>query len=108
MLKELNQAGLRIKAARESLGLSIQDFAKSIHLDEKTYLDYENAIKEIPLEIFHIISSKHNVEMTALITGEDPHLKHIEIVKKDKGLVIERRKEYNCQDLAAGFAHKKS
>ncbi|MDR2399270.1 MAG: XRE family transcriptional regulator [Endomicrobium sp.] len=108
MPEELDQAGLRLKAVRESLALSVEDFAKSIHLDEKTYLDYENGVKEIPLGILHIISSKHNVEMTALITGEDPHLKHIEIVKKDKGLVIERRKEYNYQDLAAGFAHKKA
>jgi quercetin dioxygenase-like cupin family protein/DNA-binding XRE family transcriptional regulator len=108
MSKELEQTGLRIKAIRESLGISAQDFAKSIKMNENAYLDYENGLKEIPLNILHAISSKYNVEMTALITGEAPHLKQIEIVKKDKGLVIERRKEYKYQDLAACFAHKKA
>ncbi|MDR2437471.1 MAG: cupin domain-containing protein [Endomicrobium sp.] len=46
--------------------------------------------------------------MTSLVTGYDPHLKQIEIVKKGKGLVIERRKEYKYEDLAVCFAHKKA
>jgi transcriptional regulator with XRE-family HTH domain len=74
MPKELEQFGLRIKAVRESLGLSTRDFSKSIQMDEGIYLDYENGVKEVPLDILHTISSKHNVEMTALITGEAPHL----------------------------------
>ena len=106
-VKGVRADGLRIKAIRESLGILAQDFSKSIKMNENVYLDYENGLKEIPLNILHAISSKYNVEMTALITGEAPHLKQIEIVKKDKGLVIERRKEYKDQDLAACFAHKK-
>jgi transcriptional regulator with XRE-family HTH domain len=106
--KELTQTGLRIKAVREALGLSPRDFAKGIKLDESIYLDYENGIKKAPVDVLHTISSKHNVEMTSLATGYDPHLKKIEIVKKDKGFVIERRKEYKDQDLAACFAHKKA
>jgi hypothetical protein len=35
----------------------------------KVYLDYENGVKEVPINIIHAISSKRNVEMTALITG---------------------------------------
>ena len=108
MSKELEQTGLRIKAIRESLGISVQDFSKNIKVNENVYLDYENGLKEVPLDILHAISSKYKVEMTALITGEAPHLKQIEIVRKDKGLVIERRKEYKYQDLAACFEHKKA
>jgi len=69
MSKELAQIGLRIKAVREALWLSIRDFAKSVSLDESVYLDYENGVKEVPINIIHAISSKRNVEMTALITG---------------------------------------
>jgi quercetin dioxygenase-like cupin family protein len=108
MSEELTQTGLRIKAVREALGLSPKDFAKGIKLDENVYLDYENGVKEVPIDVLHAISSKYNVEMTSLVTGYDPHLKRIEIVKRDKGLVIERRKEYKYQDLAVCFAHKKA
>jgi DNA-binding transcriptional regulator YiaG len=42
MPKELEETGPRIKAIRESLGISVQDFAKSIKMNENVYLDYEN------------------------------------------------------------------
>jgi hypothetical protein len=37
-------------------------------LDESVYLDYENGVKEVPIDVLHAISSKRNVEMTAFIT----------------------------------------
>jgi hypothetical protein len=64
MSKELEQKVFRIKAIRESLGISVQDFSKNIKVNENIYLD-----KEVPLDILHAISSKYNIEMTALITG---------------------------------------
>ncbi|MDR2437733.1 MAG: helix-turn-helix transcriptional regulator [Endomicrobium sp.] len=66
MSEELAQAGLRIKAVRESLGLSVQDFAKAIKLDESVYLDYENGIKEVCVDVLHAILSKYNRPLSKL------------------------------------------
>ncbi|MDR1696534.1 MAG: XRE family transcriptional regulator [Endomicrobium sp.] len=108
MTETLKQIGIRIKAIREISELSAQDFAKSINLDEETYLKYEKGEADIPISVLSAISSKYKVEMTALLTGGEPRLSAINVVKKGKGLNVERRKEYKYQDLAFNFIHKKA
>ena len=108
MSDTLKQIGIRIKEIREISGLSAQDFAKSISLDAETYLKYENGQADIPISALSAISQMYKVELTALLTGGDPHLSQICVVRAGKGLSIERRKEYKYQDLAADFAHKKA
>jgi len=102
------QIGTRIKAMREISDLSIEDFAKSINLDTDMYLKYEKGEADIPISVLSAISSKYKVEMTALLTGGEPRLSAINVVKKGKGLSVERRKEYKYQDLAFNFINKKA
>jgi quercetin dioxygenase-like cupin family protein/DNA-binding XRE family transcriptional regulator len=104
----LKQIGTRIKAIREISDLSTADFAKSINLDAETYLKYESGEADIPISVLTAISSAYKVEMTALLTGGEPRLTRINVVRKGKGLNIERRKEYKYQDLAFNFIHKKA
>jgi len=104
----LKQIGTRIKAIREISDLSTADFAKSINLDTETYLKYENGESDMPISVLSAISSTYKVEMTALLTGAEPRLMRINVVRKGKGLNIERRKEYKYQDLAFNFIHKKA
>ncbi|MCL2484729.1 MAG: XRE family transcriptional regulator [Endomicrobia bacterium] len=108
MSETLKQIGMRIKAMREISELSAESFAKSINLDEATYVKYEKGEADIPLSVLSAISSKYKVEITALITGGEPHLSRINVVKKGKGLSVERRKEYKYQDLAFNFINKKA
>ncbi|AKL98645.1 helix-turn-helix domain-containing protein [Endomicrobium proavitum] len=108
MSQELKQIGVRIKTMREISGLSPADFAKSIGLDEQTYFKYEEGKADIPVSVLSAISSKYNVEVTSLLTGGEPRLSRINVVRKGKGLSIERRKEYKYQDLAFNFQHKKA
>ena len=104
----LKQIGTRIKAIREISDLSVADFAKSINLDEETYIKYENGESDIPISVLSAVSSTYKVEMTALLTGGSPRLTRINVVRKGKGLKIDRRKEYKYQDLAFNFIHKKA
>lgn len=107
-LETLKQIGTRIKAIREISDMSTQDFAKSINLDLETYIKYETGEADIPISVLSAISAIYNVEMTALLTGGEPRLTRISVVKKGKGLKIERRKEYKYQDLAFNFINKKA
>jgi len=108
MSDTLKQIGMRIKAIREISELSAQDFAKSVGLDLQTYLKYENGEADMPISVLSAISNAYKVEMTALLTGGEPRLARISVVKKGKGLSIERRKEYKYQDLAFNFINKKA
>ena len=102
------QIGTRIKVIREISGLSAADFAKTIKLEEAEYVKYENGTADIPISVLSAISTNYKVEMTALLTGGEPHLSRINVVRKGKGLNIERRKEYKYQDLAFNFQNKKA
>lgn len=104
----LKQIGKRIKAIREISDLSTADFAKSINLDIETYLKYENGEADIPISALSAISNKYKVEMTAILTGAEPRLSRINVVRKGKGLSINRREEYNYKDLAYNFINKKA
>jgi quercetin dioxygenase-like cupin family protein len=104
----LKQIGTRIKTIREISELSVEEFSKSISVDVDTYLKYESGQVDIPVSALAAISTKYKVVMTALLTGGEPHLQRINVVRKDKGLSIERRKEYKYQDLAFNFIHKKA
>jgi mannose-6-phosphate isomerase-like protein (cupin superfamily) len=104
----LKQIGTRIKVIREISNLSAEEFAKSINLETAEYLKYETGIADIPISVLSTISGKYNIEITALLTGDGPHLQRIAVVKKDKGLRIDRRKEYKYQDLASKFMHKRA
>jgi len=108
MSETLKQIGIRIKAIREIYELSAEDFAKSIGLDSGAYLKYENGEADIPISVLSAVSNTYKVEMTALLTGGEPRLSRISVVKKGKGLSIERRKEYKYQDLAFNFINKKA
>ncbi|MDR2427171.1 MAG: XRE family transcriptional regulator [Endomicrobium sp.] len=108
MSDTLKQIGVRIKAIREISDLSTSDFAKSLNLDTETYLKYENGEADIPISVLSAISNTYKVEMTAILTGNEPRLSRINVVKEGKGLSIERRKEYKYQDLAFNFIHKKA
>ena len=106
MSDALKQIGQRIKAIREISELSTSDFANSVNVDLETYLQYEKGEADIPVSVLSAISQTYKVELTALLTGGEPKLQRVCVVKKGKGLSIERRKEYKYQDLAYNFAHK--
>ena len=108
MSDTLKQIGIRIKAIREISDMSTDDFAKSLNLDAETYLKYENGEADLPISVLSAISTAYKVEMTALLTGGEPRLSRINVVRKGKGLNIERRKEYKYQDLAFNFINKKA
>ncbi len=104
----MKQVGTRIKVIREISNLSAEEFAKSINSETAEYLKYETGMADIPISVFSAISGKYNIEITVLLPGDGPHLQRIVAVRKDKGLRIDRRKEYKYQDLASKFMHKKA
>lgn len=108
MSEQIKQIALRIKELREISGLSLETLASDLGIDKETYLAYENGRNDIPVSFLYEISNKFNVELTAILTGENPRLHTYSLVRKDKGISVERRKEYKYQSLAYNFIHKKA
>jgi len=108
MLENIKQIAQRIKALRELSDMSVETMSKELGIDTKKYIEYESGEIDIPVSFLYAMAGKFNVELTALLTGEEPKLQKLSIVRKDKGLSIDRRKEYKYQDLAYNFINKKA
>ncbi len=68
----------------------------------------KSGASDIPVSILYELAGIYNVELTALLTGEEPRMHEYSLVRKGKGARVERRKEYDYQDLAYNFKGKKA
>ncbi len=108
MLENIKLIAKRIKELREISDISVESMAKTLNVNVEKYIQYESGEYDIPVSFLYAMAGKFNIELTVLLTGEEPKLKKISIVRKDKGLSIDRRKEYKYQDLAYNFINKKA
>lgn len=108
MSDKIKQIASRISELRRISGLSLEEVAKEFKVSAEAYRKYENGEGDIPVGLLYEVSRKFNVELTALLTGEEPHLHTYSVVKKDSAPASNRRIEYKYQDLAYNFAHKKA
>lgn len=108
MTEKIKQIGQRMRDLREISGLSVEVMAQQFKVSPALYKKYEAGDADIPVSFLCEVAQKFNVELTALLTGGDPHLHSYCLVRKERGLSTKRRKEYKYQDLAFNFAHKKA
>lgn len=108
MEEELKQIANRIKELRDIYGISVQEMAKTLNIPESTYADYESGTVDIPVGILYQLAQKFNLELSALLTGEEPRLHTYSLTRSGRGVSVERRKEYKYQSLASNFIHKKA
>ena len=108
MQENFKQIGKRLKEIREIKGISLEKLASELKITSQQYQKYENGEQDIPVGFLYEAANFFEMEMTALITGEEPKLKVYSIVRNGKGLTVNRRKEYNYQDVAYNFIGKKA
>jgi len=98
----------RIRDLREISGLSTESLSKELGVSNELYQKYESGTVDIPVGFLYEIANRFNVELTAILTGEEPKLHNYALVRKDKGRLVERKKQYKYQSLAYNFVHKKA
>ncbi|MFZ5988205.1 MAG: helix-turn-helix domain-containing protein [Bacillota bacterium] len=108
MSDQIKQISERIKELREISGISLETLAKEFNIPNETYIQYESGNADIPVSFLYKIANKFNVELSEILTGEAPRLHTYSVVRKGKGVSVERRKQYKYQSLAYNFVHKKA
>jgi mannose-6-phosphate isomerase-like protein (cupin superfamily)/DNA-binding XRE family transcriptional regulator len=98
----------RIKGLREIAGLSPEAMAKELGIPAKQYLEYESGSVDIPVSFLFEVAKRHKVELSAILSGDNPRLHVYCVVRKGKGLEVERRRQYHYENLAANFINKKA
>jgi transcriptional regulator with XRE-family HTH domain len=108
MTEQIKQIADRIKELREIAGISEETIAKNTGISAKQFLEFENGNVDIPLSVLFKIAHLLKVDLSALLSGEDPKLHIYSLVRKGKGLTVERRKQYKYENLAFNFIDKKA
>lgn len=108
MSEQLKQIAARIRELREISGISLETLAQEFGISKETYQEYESGEVDIPVSFLYEVANKFNVELTEVLTGESPRLHIYSVVRKGKGVSVDRRKEYKYQNLAFNFVHKKA
>lgn len=61
--------GQRLRAIRETEGLSSKDFALSVHIDPSSYSKIENGTKALKMEMGYIVAERYGVSMDFIYRG---------------------------------------
>lgn len=108
MSEQIKQIAARIRELREISDISVEALAKEFNISSETYKQYESGNVDIPVSFLYEIANRFKVELTAILTGEVPRLHTYCLVRKGKGVSVERRKQYKYQNLAFNFVNKKA
>jgi transcriptional regulator with XRE-family HTH domain len=108
MEEQLKIIAERIKGLRDIYGKSQQQMAEELGIPLEKYERYESGAEDIPVGVLYQIAHKFNLELSALLIGEEPRLHTYSLTRKDRGISVERRKDYKYQNLAYNFIHKKA
>ncbi len=108
MNEHIKEIALRLKGLRDVLDLDTQELAQVCGISVEQYEKYESGSVDIPVGMLYGISKRYEIEMSALMFGEEPHMGSYFITRKGTGAAVKRRKAYKYQSLAAGFANRKA
>ncbi len=98
----------RIKELREIAGISAESLANALNTSTELYIDYESGTTDIPVGFLIRVAHRFDLELSALLRGEEPKLHIYSVVRKGKGLNVERRKQYQYESLASNFIQKQA
>mgnify|MGYP005850446519 CR=1 FL=1 len=108
MKEKIKEIAARVSELREISDISLEEMAEYLNLDVDDYQDYESGEKDIPASVLYEIAHKFKVDMGLLLTGEETRMHIFTVTRKDKGVEVERRKQYKYENLAEKFIHKKA
>ena len=74
--------------------------AKKIEVSEQDYTACENSESDFSFTFLYKCAKVFKISISELISGKTPKLSHYEIVRKNQGFPITRRKGFSYQHLA--------
>jgi transcriptional regulator with XRE-family HTH domain len=108
MTEQIKQIAERLKGFREIAGISTETLSKELGITLEIYHEYESGQTDIPVGFLSKFAQHFDIELSVLLMGENPKLRKYCIVRKGKGLKVERRKQYKYENLAYNFIDKKA
>ena len=108
MDEDIRQIASRIRELREIAGVSAETLARELGIPLETYRRYEAGGADMPVGFLIQVAERFAVELTAILTGDEPRLHRYCLVRKGRGVAVQRREAYNYEDLAYNFVDKRA
>lgn len=103
----INEIAARIRDLRDICGFSVDEMAEYLDITAQEYEDYENAKIDFPVSILYALASKFGVDLTEILTGISPKLTNCSLVRKGRGIAVDRYKGYDFESIAYKFIGRK-
>ncbi len=107
MNEQIRQIADRVRGLREIARLSMETCARDIGIPVDVYRKYESGEMDIPVSFLYQIAHKFQVDLSSILTGEEPRLRIYCVTRAGRGVKVERRKDYDYQSLAFNFLDKR-
>jgi len=108
MNDEIKAVADRLIGLREIMDVSLEEAAKVCRTSIEQYKAYETGEIDIPVGILQSMAREYKIDLGTLISGQEPHMHSYCLTKKDKGMSVDRRSDYEYQALATGFQNRKA
>lgn len=96
----------RIRGLRELMDISEEEMASVTGVTPEEYREYERGETDFPFTFLLKSAQRFGVDIVELMSGEDPHLSFYTVVRRGKGLPMQRRKGFEYRHLAFLFKKK--
>ncbi|GAB6060862.1 helix-turn-helix domain-containing protein [Desulfonatronum parangueonense] len=97
----------RLRGLREALDLSVEEMAARIESTPDKVALYESGTVEIPVGHLFQTARACGVDLTVLLSGGEAHLHNHALVRRGKGMSVDRRKDYTYKSLAFSFTGRR-
>ncbi|WP_045220709.1 helix-turn-helix domain-containing protein [Desulfonatronum thioautotrophicum] len=101
------QIAPRLRGLREALDLTVEQMAARIESTPDKVALYESGTVEIPVSHLFQTAKSCGVDLTVLLSGGEAHLHNHALVRKGKGMSVDRRKDYAYKSLAYNFTGRR-
>ncbi len=98
-----NEIAARLRGARDAAGFTVESAAEALKLEPEVYAAIEAGTRDLPMGLLPQIGTLFGIESSAILTGGDSHARVFAVTRRGKGAVVERRKAYHYEHLAARF-----
>lgn len=108
MEDELRLVGERIASLRDICDITEQELAERLGITTNEYQDMEHGKNDFAFSQLQTIASVLGVDITSLLTGDDPKLKCETLTRKGQGVLFKRNEEFVYHHLASTFKNAKA
>ena len=106
MQDEFRQLAARIRELRGICGFSAEELAGELDVSPDVYAGYEEIGEDVPISALYHLANKFGVDFNELLTGAQSHLSTYSVVKRGRGMSVDRYPGYRFHSLAHTFKRK--